>query len=292
MQSVIGEEAYHVIEKYQKYEPAKPLMQMITSIAKKPKSLNEIIHEANSTTMILKIEQNPVDRTKWFTALLNTQVFQSKETKECVNRWANLCSSDDLERLLNLSVNHKNEEDVINIIIKCASFFSEDELIIIITRFFRQYGLKSCLRSKNTAQQLTIILNKLEKDAVKEPNKDVLLLILQDPETVLSTLCRESVKNSILLQSLSQTFLSIGEILAVEKLFVNILKKILEENKIESHNLENYKKLFGIIANTNYKTLMQYFLIPCLNQNLTNGEYDVLNHMFYIYSVSNISFFI
>lgn len=242
--------------------------------------------------MIMKIEQSPTNRSKWFTALLNTQVFQNQEARACVKRWANLCTTEDLERLLSLSVNHKNDEEVVNIVIKCATFFAEENLAILITRFFYQYGLKNCLRSANTTQQLTITLNKIEKSSNKEPIKDILLLLLQDPELVLTALFKAAIKSDVVFDSLEATFNIISQIMVIENVFSKILIKILEENRFDSKNVKNYERLFKIIADASQLKLERFFLIPLINDYLKNGKYDELSYAFHIYSVSVCRYFV
>ncbi|GJQ82021.1 hypothetical protein Trydic_g6898 [Trypoxylus dichotomus] len=284
LQIVIAEKSYHTIEKYKKYEPAKPLIQMLSSIAKKPKTLNELIHEASITTMVTKIDENVEHRNKWFTALLNTQVFQNKEAKDCVKRWTNLCTIEDLERLLSLSVNHKDDEEVVDIIIKCTSFFDEKNLAVLMTRFFYQYGLKNCLKSKNTQPQLIITLNKLEKNSNKEFVKDILLLLLQDPELVLTALLKAVAKSDVLLDSLEDTLKLIAHIMVIENVFSRILKGLLEETKIDSRNVKNYERIFKIIAEASQLKLERFFLIPLMNEYLTDERYSELSYIFQIHS--------
>lgn len=258
---------------------------MLGSIAKKPKSLNEMIQEASSATMIMRIDQNPTDRNRWFAALLNTQVFQSKEAKDCVKRWANLCTVGDFERLLSLAVNHRNEEDVVEIIMLCASFFSETELTIIITRYFHEYGLKNCLKSKNTLPQLTIFMNKLEKYAKKDGTKDILLLILQDPELVLTEIYKGVIRNQSILYSLEETFQLISEIIKIEKLFLRALENVVDLYKFDSNNIQNYVKLFQLLSENNYKKLLNDFIIPNTQIYLNGERYDELNHIFRLHTV-------
>lgn len=47
---------------------------MLTYIAQKPKSLQELIQSADIQTIVMKVNQAGNDQKKWFTALLNTQV--------------------------------------------------------------------------------------------------------------------------------------------------------------------------------------------------------------------------
>ncbi|XP_063909170.1 uncharacterized protein LOC135126890 [Zophobas morio] len=247
LQMIIASKSYIFIEKYQKNTHAKELITMLGTIAKKPKTINEQIYSADKATMVAMVNKADSNQKQWFTALLNTQVLDCKDSIDCVDRWAFLCTVSDVTRLLNLSIYKKNT-DVRNVVVKCAATLDFNELVLVTTRHFFQNGITHNLND-NVQPQLILIFNKIkDKNIGNEFCKELYLLLLQNPKQTLSYIFSECSKNAFYSCNLAPFWPSIKEIITIDNFGMSALENEMSNNKLCEQNCRNYIQLCNALA--------------------------------------------
>lgn len=290
LQAIIAQSAYTVIEKYQKFKPAKELIQMLGTIARKPDSLQRQIQLADASRMIAMIEKADSNQQQWFHALTSTKVFENEKSRDCVEKYCYLCTDADLDRLLNMSINYNNKETR-QVILKCASCLDVAELTIVITRYFRKFGIFTDLDDGTLKDQLVIVLNKMEKNTTADANftKEMLLLLLQNPGVVLEYLYGECMKNSIYSTCLRDLFRIIKEIITTESLAENMLLKVFKNSPLQEDNIQQVKDLLLMLLQSEcitYSTLLESLILPDIENNTKNEDY---RNVYYLLEVCNVS---
>nr|XP_023018014.1 uncharacterized protein LOC111507024 [Leptinotarsa decemlineata] len=251
LQTVISGKAYMVTEEYQKYPEAKELIGMLGQIAKKPLTLTELIHKADVRTMIRNVNKVNKDQRNWFKALLGTNIFKDKAALECVKSWYHLCSEDDVSLLLDLCVNMNNFEHK-EIVLKCAATLPVEKLVLVATRHFHKHKFVN-MASEGIEDALTVIFNKLNdksSNVSEDLTGDLVFLLLQSPELVLSCLFSECLKSTFHTACLKHTFSLIREIAKINSIGVTILHGVIERNVPSSQNVDNYMELFRNLVDT------------------------------------------
>nr|XP_022919643.1 uncharacterized protein LOC111428382 [Onthophagus taurus] len=248
LQLIISEEAYQIIEKYQKFKPAKEFIQMLGSVAKKPRTISDQIRTANVDTIIRKVSEDSENRTKWFRAFLLTDVFANSASIECLKENYQLCTYQDIIYLLKKLIYVKTSENI-DLFIQCTLNLNNTDLKSLLMRHYYDNGLKNNLGGDQNLieQQLIFILNKLDSNK-NNLFREIILLLLREPKMVLKHLYKDCVKSGLVLDYLTETFHELEDFIEVEDLFLVILKEILTEIKLESGNLDNYKRLFSVIS--------------------------------------------
>lgn len=286
LQTTIASTAYYTVQKYQNYEPATHLIKMLSTIAKKPKSLQEIIQQADSSKMIAMIETNDANQKRWFQALLHTQVFANEKSLACVERHYDLCDEAEVDRLLNLCGGKEIDGKKLRVVLKCAAMLSADQLAILITRYLRRFGTGTPLNGRYNREELVVLLNKM-KEKKDDFVKDVLLLLLQNPRVVLSDLYSECLKNSLISENLKSTFASCKEIVVIDDMIVNCLKNLITTEVLGEH-YQHYKTLLQVLLATKsitYDKVINDLLSPFAKSLLNDENYTCLLYLLCILNV-------
>lgn len=289
LQTAITSEAYFVIEKYQKYPPGQELIQVLANVARKPKSLQEIIQQADTTTIIKMVESGDANQKHWFEALMGTQVLGNESSRKCIEKHYNLCSQADVDRLLNMSGRHPNN-DTKKLILKCVSNLPSNDLIPVITRYFRKFGINTALEDGNIKEQLILLLNKIKEGQGIDDAfiKEVGLLLLQNPEEVLTHLYTECLKNSIYTSCLREVFEKIRQIVIIDNLAIIILNKVIND-EIVVQNMQQLLLLLQMKIATGcvtYNKLIFDIILPTGTSFLAEEKYESLQNVLQIFNVS------
>lgn len=245
MQATIQEEAYKACEICSNCESMKTLSQMLAPISQKPKSIAEIINVSDTATIIKKINAVDNDQQKWFSALLNTEIFQNQEAIECLKKWSHLCFAEDVYCILTKSSNIKDEK-ISNVVLKCFVHMSTEDVILTITRFYHEQGICTNYETKDLSNNLILILNKIQIEEESYLNS-LLLLFFQNPYYVLEELFKECVKNSIYVKCLKRFFEETKIILQIESLAVKTIERTFENIKLNERNIKNYGELLNTL---------------------------------------------
>lgn len=248
LQSVVAAEAYRVVERLQKHKPGKELLQMLSTVAREPRSLSQSIQSADRKTMIAHVNRGDSDQKQWFQALLAGNVLHDKDSIACIRKWADLCDQADVSRLLDLAV-HEKHSDAIKLVVDCASGLPADSLALVINRFYRKHGIKNGFGGDKVQAQLTLVLNKMECESL---GKEVLILLLRDPELVLSLLYKECLKSSMYTQNLADTYKLIKNIVEIEALHLNTLERVFRDLLINQDNLPGCHKFLETLIDDEY----------------------------------------
>lgn len=242
---------------------------MLGAIAKKPLSITELIQTSDASVIIKMIDKNDDNQKTWFRALFTTQVVKNKEALNCIQRWAHLCSEDDVTLLLNLSI-QTNTDELHQLVIKCATCLDLEQLMLVLTRHFYRNKFSHVLNS-NIGPSLTIIFNKLndKKLLMDDLVKEILLLLLQNPVEVFTYITNECVKNKFYTDCLIETFDKIKEIAKIDHVGIASVKEVLDKYGINSQNRGNYAYLFKKMHEIDYFTtedIMLRILLPCIKK--------------------------
>lgn len=121
---------------------------------------------------------------------------------ECLKNWSQLCTVEDMKRILDMSMN--NNETVVNeIVMKCMAHFSLNDLKIILSRLFYQKGFSQSFETADFKENFKLKLNQIqmgESDFVR----DLLLLFLQNSTFVLTELYMECLQCGAFTQCLAK----------------------------------------------------------------------------------------
>ncbi|CAH0552693.1 unnamed protein product [Brassicogethes aeneus] len=285
LQNKIAIQGYSVLESFQKYSAAKELVTILANLARKPKSLSEQIHEADLKTTIKKVNKEDADQKYWFKALLNTQVFKDKDTIECAKKWAHLSSADDVSRLLDLSVLGCDDNGK-ELIIKCASVLSAEDLILTITRHFYKNGSNHILND-NINNQMVLLFNKFKRMEKDGCIKDIALLVLQNPKQLFAYIYKECIKDQYYSELLKECFISLKEISQIEKIGFNIFNEIYNESSLNEQNVNNFAVLLNMLLDIKYftdNTVVTQFFYVHLNTNVALDENNNVLHLLQLFN--------
>lgn len=290
LQTLIASSAYLTIEKYQKYKPANELIQMLSTIARKPKSLQELLQHADARTMISMIEKCDGNQKQWFHALTNTHIFDSEESMACLEKYCYLCTQDDIDRLLNMSTNYSSPKTR-KLTLKCVSYLPLNELIVVTTRYFHKFGIINNLDDGNIRSQLVLALNIIKNvNSINDSfTSKIVLLLLQNSQEVLKHLYQECLKNSVYSLCLKELFLAVKEIILIQSLAISTLTSVLKSIEISSENTSQIVQLLNILLETDCITHEEFIgkmIVPFLEQFLQEGRLSDLQIMLSIFNVS------
>lgn len=279
LQTVVSNKAYLVLEKFQKFPEAKELISVLGSIARKPKTLTEQIHEADVQKIIKKVNKKDANQKNWFKALIRTQIFNNPESRECVRKWSHLCDDEDISILLNWCVD-KNDEESVEVIIKCISHIDLEKLTIVITKHFYKNKIVN-LGSTDTTKPLIDLLNKVKEcSGVEELAKNILILFLQKPTDVLTQLYEECLKNGFYANILKVTFKSLKEVIKINNMGVTLLFTVASNTPPNAQNVDKYKGLFAVLIEINYfnsEDVLLKILTPMVNKYVTESNLEKLD---------------
>lgn len=258
LQIYVNSEACLVVEKYMKYEPAKELIQYLGPIAKKPKSVKELLRTATDDDIIKMINRVDKDQKLCFTTLLNTRIFHSKNVMECIEKWSHLSDIDDVSRMITCAKYYDNP-DAKKLILKCASHLSVEDLTMTLIRYFNLYGFVKNLLVNNCKSELTLLLNRINQ--TKERNlsldelesgsiKEIQLLLLQNPEEVIFILYSECIKNMVYTFWLKHCFAAIENVLKIDHIAVRMLHKAYKNDGPKLENLKGFIHLNEMLLDT------------------------------------------
>lgn len=263
---------------------------MLSTIARKPKSLQELVQQADATTMVAMIEKCDGNQQQWFHALTNTHIFDNQKSMECVEKYCYLCTQDDIDRILNMSTNYNNQQTR-NLVLKCASSLPLKELTVVATRYFYKHGIINNLDNGNVRNQLVLLLN-----CIKSVNgindkvmSEVVLLLLQNPKEVLEYLYYECLKNSIYSLFLKEVFLTIKEIVVIHSLAVTTLAAFLKQTEISNENTLQTIQLLNVLLETEcitHEEFIEKCIVPSVEQYLQEQKYFEIQSLLYILNVS------
>lgn len=287
----MSEKAYLVVQTYFKFNGANELISMLGAIAKKPLSIAELIQKSDTAAIINMVNKKDDNQAMWFKALFTTQVSKNQEALDCINIWAHLCNEDDVTLLLNLAVDTNNKE-FHKLVIKCASCLTMEKLLIVCTRHFYRNKFSHIL-NENITTSLTILFNKLnEKSSILDDlQKEVILLLLQNPMTIFTYIKNECVKNKFYTDCFLEIFDKIKEISKIDNIGVTSMKGVLGKIPICDQNLMNYAYLFDKLVNIGYITkedLILKILLPKMKNDCTDNNLNELICILQLFMVSKI----
>ncbi|XP_072394292.1 uncharacterized protein [Diabrotica undecimpunctata] len=244
LQMLISNKGYLVLERYQKLSESKDLVAVLGSLAKKPKSITEQIHEADIGKMINKINKMDRDQINWFKALIRTQIFENEESAKCVKKWHHLCDKEDVSQLLNWCVQKKTPQSV-ELTVKCLSTLDLEKLTAVATTYFYKNKFIK-LQSSDVAKTLRSLLNKAKEDSDVENDlaKEILILFMQQPVIVLPFLYEECIKNSFYTNVLKKTFEVLKDIIKIDNIGVTTLLAVFDSQPPNEHTINNCIQLF------------------------------------------------
>ncbi|XP_018564198.1 uncharacterized protein LOC108905698 isoform X2 [Anoplophora glabripennis] len=287
LQSVVAGKAYQVVEEYQKYNGAIELINMLGSIAKKPKTLAERIQAADTPTMIKKVHMKDQDQQAWFKAVLGTQIFNNEDAMKCVHTWAHLCDKDDVARLLKLSC-QSGKDEAKQLAVKCASTLILQELILISTRHFYEHYFNVLVTDTDRVEaQLKLIFNKMngQTDIDEDFIKDMCLLLLQGPGIVLKAVFFECIRNKCYIKCYEKLFAAIREIVTIKNFILDCLWQFILDNRPDANNVDNYIALFLKLQEMGYlrsNNIVNVLFLPLLSLLLNEMEFEQLGYVLQI----------
>lgn len=246
LQTAVASVAYYVVNKFQGYQPAKQLIMMLGPIARKPKSVQELIRSADAAKIVQMIEREDENQKQWFQALFHTQVFSDQKSMACVEKYYKLCGETEVERILSFCRGKEIDDTKLILVLKCVSVIPLSRLVILVTRYFYSYGIHTALNNKINKEKLVLLLNKIEEN--EQYKKEMLMLLLQNLKEFLSALYRECLKNFVYSTQLKSTFSDFKEILMVGDAALICLQPLITPQIL----LENHEQLATLL-----KTLLE-----------------------------------
>ncbi|XP_015838450.1 uncharacterized protein LOC103315013 isoform X2 [Tribolium castaneum] len=280
LQSAIAGKSYLFINKYQKNPLAKELITMLGTIAQKPKTIDDLILQADVPTMISKINRVDVNQKQWFTALLNTQVLKCEKSIECIERWAHLCTVSDVTHLINMGVLSKDPRAK-KLVIKCASTLDLNDLILVTIRHFHKNGIMSNF-NEDLQQDLILFFNKIKNKSVDEVFcKELHLLLLQNPEQTLTYVFVECLKNSFYLTSLANAWPSLKEVLTIGDFGLNLLNTQINNNTPTEQTYKYYSELLNALISAEIfpiERIIGVVVLPLLENANKEANYQLLKN--------------
>lgn len=300
LQMAITSTAYYFVQKYQDHDVAKTLLQFLGAIARKPKSIYEQIQEADTSKIIEMIEKGDENQKQWFRALFRTRVFSDEKAIACVEKHCNLCSEREVERVFTFCAGKEVDERKLNLVLKCASTVPLQQLIILVTRYFKNYGVHTPLNRMYNKEHLVILLNKMG-ESNDEFLKELLLLLIQNLKEVLTDLYRECLRDDVYSGRLKNAFSAFKEIITTSNTSFTCLQALINDEIL----LENYQQLTALLkvllvtTCIKYDTAITNLIIPLLkkfteveiNNRCTLNLIKILNVSMYTFQIIHYSVF-
>lgn len=293
LQSLVAGKAYQVVEEYQKCKEAKELIGMLGAIAKKPKTLSERIQAANIETVIKKVHLKDQDQKAWFEGLLGTQIFNSMDAMNCVSAWAHLCDKNDVARLLHLS--RQSEDEVAKrLVLKCASTLTLQDLVLVMTRYLYENKFNGLISDSGKVDtQLKLIFNKMSGETDVDDNfiKDMCLLMLQSPDTVLKGVYGECLRNQHYTKCYESLFASVKEIVNINDFGIKVLSQVISSVQPDADNVDNYVAFLLMLQGIGYLTsgkIINGLLLPLLDRFRHEKQFEQLGYVLQIFLVSSL----
>lgn len=267
------------LNKYGKNPLAKELVGMLGTIARKPRSVNELILQADVPKMISVINRGETEQKRWFSALLNTQVLDCEESMKCIDRWAHLCTTSDVTLLINMGVVSKNPRAK-KLVIKCASTLELSDLVLVTIQHFYRNGITNF--NDNINQELVFLFNKI-KDKSDEDIfcKELHLLLLQNPEQTLTHVFSECLKNTFYSNSLMCVWPNLKQVLTIENFGINLLNKEITNNPPSDQTCRNHSELFNALIKSEIfriETILLVMIVPLLQSAYQEANYQLLKN--------------
>lgn len=252
---------------------------MLSTIARKPKSVQELIHVSDESKVIQMIEKGDENQKQWFQGLLRKQIFSDQKSIACVNKYYHLCTESDVERILSFCRGKEVDEYKLNVVLKCVSTIPLHRLVILITRYFRTYGNQIALNGKYNKDKLVLILNKMERN--ESDLKEILLLLLQNLREVLSDFYRECIKNSVYSSHFKEVFVVFKEIFVIDNVALICLEALLTQ-EIILENCEQLTALLKTLSETEcipYEMVIYNLIVSSLKKFIEKNSVCLLNFM-------------
>lgn len=265
----------------------KELIQILASVAQRPKSIGELIQEADQHTMICKVNLGGSHQHRWFAALLNTKIFENRNAINCVRKYSFLCNLDDVNRVLNICT-EVNAPESKSLALKCASSLNAPDLIIACARFLYGHGLsKAITMNTNIEAELIILFNKAEEETSKSLLKPILLLFLQNPEVVTKYMLTEVIEGRSSWRLFIDIFKETKELLNVEGLFSKLILETLQVFQLSSKNYINFMNFLNLLLYSECYTwnkLMSSILYPCIEKY--KEDYEAITQIYIVMKAS------
>lgn len=265
---------------------------MLECIAKEPLPLKDQILQADDETIVKMVGKADANQKLWFRGLLTNRVLSNKIVLKCIDQYYKLCEMQDVQRLLALNIDAKDDE-MRRLIVKCASTLDEAELAMVILRHFAKIGFANMLENSATNEQLILLLNKMQQNnsTDKEFIKNILLLFLQNPMHVLVSLYGECVKNTVYTTFLHHLFDVLKNTLSINSMGLNALSESLERYPVSNQNMQQYSHLLKLLLETeciNYDKLMVTLIVPNLQTACREENFQTIEPIVNLCNVSKI----
>ncbi|XP_060536372.1 uncharacterized protein LOC132708215 [Cylas formicarius] len=272
LQLIVAGRAYLVIEKYRNIDLATELISMLSTIAKKPKTINQLIDEADLSTIISKVSKADAHQHKWFKALLKYNIFHDDNAWQCVEQWYHLCDETDFKKLLNQPVGD-NKSRYRNIIQKCASNLSSE---FLKRTLIGELWHKDFQWHEDTQDRLVLTFNRMEAQLKETDLKDLLLLLFENVSLFFRHLYLVTFNGS---QISSQVFNLTADIASINNVGLENIKVLFGENQPTDQNVSGYVKLFEAInscGSFSWDTIILDILLPFLQKYRSDKALDTL----------------
>ncbi|KAF5280127.1 hypothetical protein FQR65_LT15076 [Abscondita terminalis] len=275
LQLIVAGEAYNCIEHLQKFSPGTTLVQMLSTIAKKPMTLAEKIQNADLETIINNVNSNKENQRKWFCALINNYDFDKKVAVKCLNKWHHLCTPEDISILLPLG---SNADDSRILLLKCTSTLKMDDLKSVIFKYFRDY---SDDWNVNITNDLILLFNKMQSDTEIDDGtlKQIYLLLIQNRKMFLRTLYTNCLNTVVNVKNFKSVFSHIKDIIEINYVAKNIFLEVFENNFVCDENIIAYKELLNVLTDLKYLTcqvVLSKVFLPQLKKLQEAGAFSSL----------------
>ncbi|XP_065171157.1 LOW QUALITY PROTEIN: uncharacterized protein [Atheta coriaria] len=275
-QYAIGTEAYRVVEKYAKVKPAAELISLLTCMAKKPKSLSEIISGASVTSIVNHINDADEHQRRWFAALVRkSDIFDIPTSRECLQRWSALCTLDEVLSILELAMS--KDESCKRLAIKCAAHLSVPNLSTLIARsFWIDQPWKTYIELTSVQPQLTLLLNKMQNGCNEELIRNIQLLLLENPQEVIEILFRECIKTEVYVKWLEDVFRAIKNVISMNFIPLMKLEQIIKTlDELKENEQSSITQLMHMLIRTEcteVNHLFTYVFKPLILSAQDNNE--------------------
>uniref|UniRef100_A0A1Y1M910 Uncharacterized protein n=1 Tax=Photinus pyralis TaxID=7054 RepID=A0A1Y1M910_PHOPY len=245
LQLVVAEESFCTIDHLKNYEPAACLIDILSTIARKPKPLNDKVLEADLSDIIFQINRGDENQLVWFRALINTQLFKDENAVKCLKKWYHLCTADDVLHLLD----HSSSSDDRAVVLKCANALNVSDLKNVIIKHFWKH---TNIWKENIGDEFTMFLNKFDhSDDIRE-TKRMLLFSLQNREYMLQTLYEKCLMKRTNINKYKIIFNEIKDIMDVNSFSTTIFANIMQSNLPKDENIVCYRELLSILLELQY----------------------------------------
>lgn len=278
MQICLAEKAYYVMEKLAHIREAKELLNILKSMAKPPKTLEEKINMADISKIVLHINKADANQLMWFRALFKFKIFHEPKALKCLNKWSHLCTTEDVKQLLSLAAPLRSG-DINNHIIKCAAHFDSDTLLELILQYHSNNNFKNSFETDTFKEQVKLLLNKIHAES-EDFTKDLLIMCLQNTPYLFSQLYGECIKSLLFTNCLESFFKTTQYLAMLNNLGLNSMSSLIKECKPNDNNIAHYKKLIALLLSLNVfsqENLLLKLFYPVLLESYKTKNYDDVN---------------